>query len=97
MIVVTPFDTAVTKPPEETVTTDEDPEVQDTVALLMVAPFWSLTVAEICWVSLKYEKLRLVCESVIEVATEVGGVGGLVGAVPPSPHARSKTTLESRT
>ena len=43
----------------------------------------------------KDEKLRLVAESVIEVATGVGGVGGVggvVGELPPSPHPRSRST-----
>jgi hypothetical protein len=52
-----------------------------------------LTVAESCCVSPIYERLRLVAESVIEVATGVGGVG-VVGAVgvdpPPSPPPQAR-------
>ena len=91
--------TAVTKPVEETVATEALDELHDTLAPLIVAPFWSLTVAESWEVSPSEAKLRLVDDSVIEVATGVGGVGGvggLVGVVPPSPHARSKSTAESR-
>ena len=60
----------------------------------MLVPFWSLTVADSWDVSPSDEKLKLVADSVIEVATGVGGVGGAVGS--PSPHARSKSTAESR-
>jgi len=78
---------------------DAEDELQVTLAPLIVASFWSLTVAESWEVSPSDEKLRLVAESVIEVATGVGGVGvvgGLVGVVPPSPHAASKSTAVSR-
>ena len=53
-----------------------------------------MTVAEICCVSPKDERLKVVADSVIEVATGVGGVGGAVGS--PSAHARSKSADESR-
>ena len=96
MIVVVPLVTEVTKPEVETVATAASDVAHVTQALLIVAPFWSLTVADNCCVAPKDEKLRLVADSVIEVATGVGGVGGLVGVVPPSPHARSKSTAESR-
>ncbi len=95
VIVAVPSATEVTRP-EETVATDVDDELHDTLAPLIVAPFWSLTVAVSCCVAPIDEKLRLVADSVIDVATGVGGVGGLVGVVPPSPHARSKRTAESR-
>ena len=97
--VAVPFATEVTRPEEETVATDADEVAHVTVALAIVAPFWSLTVAESCWVAPKDEKLKVVADSVIEVATGVGGVGGvggLVGVVPPAPHARSKSTAVSR-
>ena len=97
--VAVPFATEVTRPEEETVATDADEVAHVTVVPLIVAPFWSLTVAVSCCVAPKDEKLRLVADSVIEVATGVGGVGGvggLVGVVPPSPHARSKSTAVSR-
>ena len=96
VIVVVPLATAVTRPEEDTVATDAEDELQDTVAPLIVAPFWSLTVAESCVVSPSEVKLKLVADSVPEVATGVGGVGGLVGVVPPSPHAASKSTVISR-
>ena len=96
MIVAEPSATEVTKPLEDTVATAADDVAHVTLAPLIVAPFWSLTVAESCCVAPKDEKLRVVADSVIEVATGVGGVGGLVGVVPPSPHARSKSTVESR-
>ena len=95
MMVAVPSATEVTRPLEDTVATDADDELHVTVAPLIVAPFWSLTVAESCCVAPKDEKLRLVADSVIEVATGVGGVGGLVGVVPPSPQAISKSTAES--
>jgi hypothetical protein len=50
-------------------------------------------------VSPSEEKFRLVADSVIEVATGVGGIGvmgGLVGVVPPSLHAASSSTAISR-
>ena len=97
VITEVPFATAVTRPDDETVATDEFVVAHVTDAPLIVAPFWSLTVAESWDVSPQEEKLRLVADSVIEVATGVGGVGGLVGVVPPSPHAASKSTVESRT
>ena len=99
VMVAVPSATEVTKPLEDTVATDADDELHDTEAPLIVAPFWSLTVAVSCCVAPKDEKLRLDDDSVIEVATGVGGVGGvggLVGVVPPSPHARSKSTAVSR-
>ena len=90
--VAVPFATEVTRPEEETVATDADEVAHDTLAPLMFAPFWSLTVAESCCVAPIEAKLRLVADSVIEVATGVGGFGGLVGAVPPSPHAVSSSS-----
>ena len=99
MIVAEPSATEVTRPLEDTVATDALDELHVTLAPLIVAPFWSLTVAESWDVSPSDEKLKVVADSVIEVATGVGGVGGvggLVGVVPPSPHAASKSTVESR-
>ena len=95
VMVAEPLATAVTRPEEETVATDALDELHDTEAPLIVAPFWSLTVAESCCVAPKDEKLRVVADSVIEVATGVGGVGGVVGVVPPSPHAVSSRTAVS--
>ena len=99
VIVAVPSATEVTRPLEDTVATDALDELHDTLAPLIVAPFWSLTVADSCCVAPKEAKLRVVADSVIDVATGVGGVGvvgGLVGVVPPSPHAASKSTAESR-
>ena len=96
VIVAVPLATAVTRPEAETVATEAADVDHVTLALAIVAPFWSLTVAESCCVAPKEAKLRVVADSVIEVATGVGGVGGLVGVVPPSPHAASKSRAVSR-
>ena len=99
VMVAVPSATEVTNPVDNTVATDAADDDQETLAPLIVAPFWSLTVAESWEVSPSEAKLKLVADSVIEVATGVGGVGGvggLVGVVPPSPHARSSSTAESR-
>ena len=94
VIVAVPSATEVTRPADETVATDAAEVAHDTLAPLIVEPFWSLIVAEICRVAPIDEKLKLVAERVIEVATGVGGVGGvggLVGELPPSPHPTSKS------
>jgi len=100
VIVAEPSATEVTVPEDETVATDAADVAHDTLAALIVAPFWSLTVAVSCCVAPIDEKLKLVAESVIDVATRVGVVG-LVGAVgvdpPPSPQARRKSTTVTRT
>jgi len=96
VIVAVPSATEVTKPEDETVATDADDELHVTLAPLIVAPFWSLTVAESWEVSPSEAKLKEVADSVIDVATGVGGVGGLVGELPPSPQAISARTAESR-
>ena len=95
VIVAVPSATDVTAPDEETVATDAAEDDHDTLAPLIVAPFWSLTVAESCCVAPIEIKLKLVGESVIEVATGVGvGVGVGVGAVgvlsPPQLHQNSE-------
>jgi hypothetical protein len=95
VMIAAPSAAAVTRPEDETVAFADD-ELHDTLAPLIVAPFWSLTVADNCCVAPKDEKLKEVADTVIEVATGVGGVGGLVGVLPPSPHATSKSTAESR-
>ena len=55
-----------------------------------------MTVAESCCVVPIDVKLKLVGDTVTEVATGVGGVGGgvggVVGELPPSPHAVSSKT-----
>jgi len=94
VIVAEPSATEVTVPEDETVATDAADVAHDTLAPLIVAPFWSLTVAVSCRVAPIDEKLKLVAESVIDVATGVGVVG-VVGAVgvdpPPSPQDRRKS------
>ena len=74
-MVAEPSATEDTRPVEDTVATDADDELHDTLAPLIVAPFWSLTVAVSFVVSPKEAKLRLVDESMIDVATGVGSVG----------------------
>ena len=96
VIVVEPLAIEVTKPEGDTVATDALDELQVTFAPLIVEPFWSLTVTESSCVTPKSTKLKLVADNVIEVATGAGGVGGLVGVVPPSPQATSTSTAESR-
>ena len=46
VMVADPLATPVTNPVEDTVATDAADELHDTLAPLIVAPFWSLTVAE---------------------------------------------------
>ncbi len=96
VIVAVPSATEVTRPLEDTVATDALDELHVTLAPLIVAPFWSLTVAVSWDVSPSEAKLKVVADSVIEVATGVGGVGELVGVVPPSPHAASRSRAVSR-
>ena len=96
MIVAVPSATEVASPVTDTLATEAADVAHETLAPLIVAPFWSLTVAVSGVVSSTENKLRLVAESVIEVATSVGVgvgvVGEAVGPVPPSPHASSKST-----
>jgi hypothetical protein len=91
VIVAVPSATDVTAPDEETVATDAADEAHDTLAPLIVAPFWSLTVAESCCVAPIEIKLKLVGETVIEVATGVGvGVGAVGVLSPPQLHNNSE-------
>ena len=78
MIVVVPLVTEVTRPEVETVAIAASDVAHVTQALAIVAPFWSLTVADSWDVAPSEARLRLVTEMVIEVATGVG-----VGAVGP--------------
>ena len=84
----------------ETVATPVLDELHVNVAPAIVLSFASFRVAVMVAVSLNDEKLKLVAESVIDVATGVGVVG-VVGAVgvdpPPSPQARRKSTTATRT
>ena len=92
VIVAVPSATEVTRPAAETVATDAAEVAHDTLTPLIVAPFWSLTVAESCCIAPIDEKLRFVADNVIEVATGGGGAGGVVGELPSSPHPRSSST-----
>ena len=94
MTVAVPSPTEVTNPVEDTVATEAADVVHDTLAPLIVAPFWSLTVADSCCVAPKDEKLRLVADSVIEVATGVGVGVGAVGV--PSPPQLPKSSENNR-
>ena len=96
VMVAEPLATEVTRPADETVATDAADVAHDTLAPLIVAPFWSLAVAVSCCVAPIDVKLKLVGDIVTEVATGVEGVGGLVGELPPSLHAASKSTAVSR-
>ena len=69
VIVAVPFATAVTKPDDETVAIVVSDDAHVTVAPAIVLSFASFTVAVIVAVSLNDEKLRLVGDSVTELAT----------------------------
>lgn len=76
MIVAVPTATEVTRPVDDTVATAASDVVHVTVALAIVAPLWSLTVADSWDVAPSDARLTLVAERVIDVATGVGvGVG----------------------
>jgi len=65
------------------------------VALAIVTPFWSLTVADSWDVAPSEAKLRLASERVIEVATGVGVGVGVVGVLsPPQLHNNSENNTE---
>ena len=83
MIVVVPLVTEVTRPEVETVATAASEVAHVTQALAIVAPFWSLTVADSWDVAPSEARLRLVTERVIEVATGVGVGVGAVGVLSP--------------
>jgi len=83
VIVAVPSATEVTRPADDTVTTAASDVAHVTVALAIVTPFWSLTVADSWDVAPSEARLRLVTERVIEVATGVGVGSGAVGASSP--------------
>jgi len=94
VIVAVPSATEVTRPVDDTVALVVSDVAHVTVALAIVAPFWSLTVAESWDVSPSEARLRLVTERVTEVATGVG-FGVVVGWVglassPPQLQRRSE-------
>jgi len=89
VIVAVPSATEVTRPVDATVATASSDVVHVTVALAIVAPFWSLTVADNWAVSPSEAKLTLVAERVIDVATGVGVGVGEVG-LPSSPPQLAK-------
>ena len=96
MSVAVPTATEVTRPVDDTVATAASDVVHVTVALAIVAPLWSLTVADSWDVAPGDARLTLVAERVIDVATGVGvGVGvpelGPVVLSPPQ-AANSKAT-----
>jgi hypothetical protein len=91
VIVASPSATAVTRPADDTVAIDELDVVHVTAALAIVAPFWSLTVADSWNVTPSEARLRLVAERVIDVATGVGVGVGVVGLLsPPQLHKNSE-------
>ena len=93
MTVAVPSATEVTRPVDDTVATEAADVVHVTVALAIVAAFWSLTVAEIWDVEPSEARLRLVTERVIDVATGVGvGVGEVGLLSPPQLHNNSENT-----
>jgi len=89
VIVADPFATEVTRPADETVATDELDVAHVTGALAIVAPFWSWTVADSWDVAPSEARLRLVTDSVIDVATGVGVGVGAVGLLSPPQLAKS--------
>ena len=88
VIVAVPSATEVTRPVEDTVATDALDELHVTVALAIVAPLWSLTVADSWDVTPSEARLRLVTERVIDVATGVGVGVGAVGVLSPPQLAK---------
>ena len=93
MIVAVPSATEVTRPVDDTVATAASDVAHVTVAPLIVAPLWSLTVADSGDVALSEARLRLVTERVIDVATGVGVEVGAVGVLfPPQLHNNSENT-----
>jgi len=93
VIVAEPSATEVTRPVDDTVATEAADVVHVTVAPLIVAPFWSLTVAESCCVAPTDEKLKLVADSVIDVANDGAPCNFPVVGLS---HAASKRTAVSR-
>jgi hypothetical protein len=98
VIVAVPSATEVTRPVDDTVATASSDVAQVTVALAIVAPFWSLTVADSWDVAPSEARLTLVGERVIEVATGVGvGVGAVGLLSPPQLHNNSENNTAPNT
>jgi hypothetical protein len=95
VIVAVPSATEVTRPVDDTVATAVSDVAHVTVALAIVAPFWSLTVADSWDVTPSEARLRLVTERVTEVATGVGVGVGAVG-LPSSPPQLGKNRENNR-
>ena len=101
MIVAVPSATGVTEPEDETVAIDASDEDQDTLTPLMVAPFWSLTVAESWVVAASEAKVSWDSDNSMLVATGVGvGVNvpelGPVVLSPPPQAINNKATPANR-
>jgi hypothetical protein len=98
VIVSVPFATAVTRPVDDTVATEASDVAHVTQALAIVAPFWSVTVADSGNVAPSEARLTLVGERVIEVATGVGvGVDAVGLLSPPQLHNNSENNTEPNT
>ena len=92
VIVAVPSATEVTSPADDTVATDDLDVAHVTVAPDIIAPFWSLTVADSGDVAPSEARLTLVGDRVIEVATGVGvGVGAAGVLSPPQLHKNSES------
>jgi len=95
VIVAVPSATEVTRPVLDTAATAVSDVVHVTVALAIIAPFWSLTVADSWAVAPSEARLRLVTERVIDVATAVG-VGAVGVLSPPQLHNSTTTAKTTR-
>jgi len=96
VMVAVPSPTAATRPVDETPATDASEDAQETDAPLIFAPFWSVTVGVSCCVSPNDEKLNVVGETVIVVAT--GGPKVSVGVLvsPPQPAKLRTNSVRRR-
>jgi hypothetical protein len=88
-MVAVPPATEVTRPADETVATAASDVPHVTVALAIVAPFWSLTVVDSWDVAPSEARLTLLAERVIYVATGVGVGVDAVGLLSPPQLAKS--------
>jgi hypothetical protein len=96
VIVAVPYATEVTRPASDTVAMAASDVAHVTVGLVIVAPFWSLTVADSWDVVPSEVRLTLVAERVIDVATGVGvGVDAVGLLSPPQLHNNSENKLHA--